>query len=224
MANTEKRSGSLEKLQRIIKYSATLFLRADDTKRGGVMMEERFRVGRAEIILIQCDITSVDTDAIVNAANSTLMGGGGVDGAIHARGGPRILEECERIRATRWPNGLPTGEAVMTSGGNLKARRVIHTVGPIWRGGTCDEPRLLSQAYQNSLRLAVTEGLKTVAFPSISTGAYGYPIEKASEVAMAAAKEFLKNEVGLDRIVFVLFTKRDFDVYREKAKTVLSQA
>jgi O-acetyl-ADP-ribose deacetylase (regulator of RNase III) len=188
------------------------------------MIEERFCVGRAEIVLIQGDITKVDTDAIVNAANSTLMGGGGVDGAIHARGGPRILEECERIRTTRWPNGLPTGEAVMTSGGNLKARHVIHTVGPIWRGGTCDEPRLLRQAYRNSLRLALTEGLKTVAFPSISTGAYGYPIEKASEVAMATAKEFLKNEVELDRIVFVLFTKRDLDVYREKAKTALSQA
>jgi O-acetyl-ADP-ribose deacetylase (regulator of RNase III) len=187
-------------------------------------MVEKFQVGRAEIVLIQGDITGVDADAIVNAANSTLMGGGGVDGAIHTKGGPRILEECKHLRATRWPNGLPTGGAVLTSGGNLRARHVIHTVGPIWCGGTSGEPELLKQAYQNSLRLAVAEGLKTVAFPSISTGAYGYPIEKAGEVAIAAVKEFLKNEDGLDRIVFVLFTKHDFGVYREEAKKALSQA
>lgn len=186
-------------------------------------MDERFRVGRTEIILIRGDITNVDADAIVNAANSTLMGGGGVDGAIHARGGPQILEECKHIRATRWANGLPTGEAIMTSGGNLKAKHVIHTVGPIWREGTSEEPRLLKQAYQNSLKLAVQVGLKSIAFPSISTGAYGYPIEKAVEVAIAAVKEFLKNEDGLDRIAFVLFTKHDFDIYREEAKRALSK-
>jgi len=184
-------------------------------------MDERFRVGRSEIILILGDITDVDADAIVNAANSTLLGGGGVDGAIHSKGGPRILEECKRVRATRWPNGLPTGEAIMTSGGDLKAKHVIHTVGPIWRGGAFDEARLLKQAYQNSLKLAVQAGLKSIAFPSISSGAYGYPVERAVEVAIAAAKEFLKNENGLDRITFVLFTKQDFTVYREEAKKAL---
>lgn len=158
-----------------------------------VMMEARFGIGRAEICFVQGDITNVETDAIVNAANSTLMGGGGVDGAIHRKGGIRILEECKRIRATQWPNGLPTGRAVITSGGNLKAEHVIHTVGPVWRGGTYAEPELLIQAYRNSLRLAVSEGIKTVAFPSISTGAYGYPIYKANGIAIETVKEFLKS-------------------------------
>jgi O-acetyl-ADP-ribose deacetylase (regulator of RNase III) len=216
-------SGRTGKLWTAIECFATISL-ASATGRGAVIMVEKFKVDRAEIVLVQGDITSVDADAIVNAANSTLMGGGGVDGAIHTRGGPRILEECKHIRATRWPNGLPTGKAVVTSGGNLRARHGIHTVGPIWRGGTSGEPELLKQAYQNSLKLAVAEGLKTVAFPSISTGAYGYPIEKAGEVAIVAVKEFLNNEDGLDRIVFVLFTKHDLSVYREKAKKALSQA
>lgn len=184
---------------------------------------ERFRVGKAEVCLVQGDITTMDTDAIVNAANPTLMGGGGVDGAIHSRGGPRILEECKRIRAEQWPNGLPTGEAAMTSGGNLKARYVIHTVGPVWRGGIYNEPQLLAQAYRKSLKLAVSKGLKTLAFPSISTGAYGYPIEKASEIAIATLKEFLEKEDGLDRVIFVLFTKRDLNIYEEKAKKALGQ-
>jgi O-acetyl-ADP-ribose deacetylase (regulator of RNase III) len=187
------------------------------------MIGEEFHVGRAEIPLIQGDITSADVDAIVNAANSTLLGGGGVDGAIHNRGGPRILEECKRIRVAQWPDGLPIGKAVMTSGGNLKARHAIHTVGPIWRGGTFDEPKLLKQAYQNSLKLAVAKGLKAIAFPSISTGAYGYPVEKASKVALASVREFLENEDELNRIVFVLFTKHDMSIYEEKAKEVLSQ-
>ena len=186
-------------------------------------MDERFQVGKTEITLIRGDITSVDAEAIVNAANSTLMGGGGVDGAIHARGGPQILEECKRIRATRWPNGLPTGEAIMTSGGNLKAKRVIHTVGPIWRGGTSGEPKLLKQACQNSLKLAVQAGLKSIAFPSISTGTYGYPIEKGAEVAIAAVREFLKNKGGLDRITFVLFTAQDLDIYKEKVRKALGK-
>jgi O-acetyl-ADP-ribose deacetylase (regulator of RNase III) len=185
------------------------------------MEKTRFRVGKAEIRLEQGDITTVDADAIVNAANSALMGGGGVDGAIHRRGGPRILEECKRIRSTQWPNGLPTGEAVMTSGGNLKAKQVIHTVGPVWRGGNHDEPKLLAQAYRNSLKLAVSQGVKTIAFPSISTGAYGYPIEKASETALATVKEFLENEDELNRVMFVLFTQHDLDVYMEKAERSL---
>jgi O-acetyl-ADP-ribose deacetylase (regulator of RNase III) len=188
------------------------------------MKEIRFRVGNAGIYLIRGDITNMDTDATVNAANSTLMGGGGVDGAIHRKGGPKILEECKRIRKTEWPDGLPTGEAVITSGGNLKAKYVIHTVGPIWRGGTYDEPKLLTQAYHNSLRLAVSMGLKTMAFPSISTGAYDYPLEKAGEIAITTVREFLTKEDRLDKVVFVLFTEHDFKVYRKKAKEALSEA
>ena len=136
-----------------------------------------FQVGKAILQLIKGDITDVEADAIVNAANSSLMGGGGVDGAIHRKGGSKILEECRRIRATEWPDGLPTGKAVITSGGNLKAKHVIHTVGPVWLGGFHVEAELLKQAYKNSLRLAVAKGLKTIAFPSISTGAYGYPLK-----------------------------------------------
>jgi O-acetyl-ADP-ribose deacetylase (regulator of RNase III) len=179
-----------------------------------------FQVGKAKVILVQGDITEQDTDAIVNAANPTLMGGGGVDGAIHRKGGPKILEECKRIRATEWPDGLPTGKAVMTSGGNLKAKYVIHTVGPVWRGGESGEPELLADAYRNSLRLAVSKGLKTIAFPSISTGAYGYPIEKASRIAISTVKEFLEKEDKLDKVILVLFSKRDLEVYEETAKEI----
>ncbi|HID17441.1 TPA: O-acetyl-ADP-ribose deacetylase, partial [Candidatus Bathyarchaeota archaeon] len=152
------------------------------------------KIGKSVIKLIQGDITEQDVDAIVNAANPSLMGGGGVDGAIHRKGGPRILEECEKIRKTRYPNGLPTGGAVITSGGTLKAKYVIHTVGPIWKGGGAGEAKLLAKAYENSLRLAVKKGLKKVAFPAISTGAYGYPIEEASRVALKAIKEFLEED------------------------------
>jgi O-acetyl-ADP-ribose deacetylase (regulator of RNase III) len=175
-------------------------------------------VGRAKVVLIRGDITEQDADAIVNAANSSLMGGGGVDGAIHRKGGPKILEECKRIRATEWPDGLPTGRAVITSGGNLKARYVIHTVGPVWRGGGKGEPELLREAYLNSLRLAASKGIRTVAFPSISTGAYGYPIREASRVALRAVKEFLEAEGGLEEVRLVLFTDGDLRVYEEAAK------
>jgi O-acetyl-ADP-ribose deacetylase (regulator of RNase III) len=179
-------------------------------------------VGKTKICLVQGDITQIDTDAIVNAANSTLMGGGGVDGAIHGKGGPKILEECRRIRATEWPNGLPTGKAVITSGGNLKAKYVIHTVGPVWRGGTGGEPELLAECYRSSLRLAVSKALKTIAFPSISTGAYGYPIESASQIALTTVKEFLEKEDKLDEVVFVLFTGSDLEIYRQKAEGIWS--
>jgi O-acetyl-ADP-ribose deacetylase (regulator of RNase III) len=188
---------------------------------GCEMVGNQFQIGKAKVFLVQGDITEQDTDAIVNAANSTLMGGGGVDGAIHRRGGPKIHEECKRIRATEWPNGLPTGKAVITSGGNLKARYVIHTVGPVWRGGIRGEPELLAEAYLNSLRLAVSKRLKTMAFPSISTGAYGYPIQKASRMALTTVKEFLEKEDKLDRVVFVLFTKQDLEVYKQTAKEIL---
>src|SRR5208282_4556256 len=163
----------------------------------------------------------IEADAIVNAANSSLMGGGGVDGAIHRKGGPQILEECRRIRATEWPDGLPTGKAVITSGGNLKVKYVIHTVGPVWLGGFHVEAELLKQAYKNSLKLAVAKGLKTIAFPSISTGAYGYPIEDASRIAARTAKDFLEKEDKLERVVFVLFSENDYQVYLQTAKSIL---
>jgi O-acetyl-ADP-ribose deacetylase (regulator of RNase III) len=185
-------------------------------------MRNEFKIGKASVRLVRADITEMETDAIVNAANSSLMGGGGVDGAIHRRGGPKILEECKRTRAIEWPQGLPTGKAVLTSGGNLKAKYVIHTVGPVWGGGNRGEAELLAQAYQNSLRLAVAEGLKTVAFPSISTGAYGYPVEDACRVALRAVKEFLEKEDNLDEVVFVLFSERALEVYLDKAKEMLT--
>ena len=169
-----------------------------------------FQVGNAKLELIKGDITDTQADAIVNAANSTLLGGGGVDGAIHRKGGPKILEECKHLRATEWPDGLPTGCAAITSGGNLKAKHVIHTVGPVWRGGFSDEPKLLKQAYRSSLKLAVANGLRTVAFPSISTGAYGYPVEEASRIAVGAVKEFLEKEDKLQKVIFVLFSEHGF--------------
>jgi len=177
-------------------------------------------IGKAKVRLTRGDITDQETDVIVNAANSSLMGGGGVDGAIHRRGGPKILEECKKIRATEWPNGLPTGNSVITSGGNLKARYVIHTVGPVWRGGRNREPELLANAYRNSLRLAVSKSLKTISFPSISTGAYRYPIEKASRIALSTVKEFLEKEDKLNEVVFVLFSQRDLETYEEAARKV----
>jgi O-acetyl-ADP-ribose deacetylase (regulator of RNase III) len=186
------------------------------------MSKTEIHVGKAVIRLVQGDITNMETDAIVNAANSSLMGGGGVDGAIHRRGGPTILEECKRIRATEWPQGLPTGKAVITSGGNLKAKHVIHTVGPIWHGGSRGEPELLAQAYQNSLKLASEKGLKTVAFPSISTGAYGYPIEQASHVALGTVKTFLEKEDRLDEVVFVLFSERALETYVDAAQEAVA--
>ena len=182
-----------------------------------------FQVGKAILQLIKGDLTDIEADVIVNAANSSLMGGGGVDGAIHGKGGPKILEECKRIRATEWPDGLPTGKAVITSGGNLKARYVIHTVGPVWLGGFHVEAELLKQAYKNSLKLAVAKGLKTIAFPSISTGAYGYPIEDASRIAVNTVKEFLEKEDKLEKVVLVLFAERDFEIYLETAKSILAR-
>ena len=182
------------------------------------MVSAEFKVGKAVLQLTKGDITEVEADAIVNAANSTLMGGGGVDGAIHRKGGPKILEECKRIRALEWPTGLPTGKAVITSGGNLKAKFVIHTVGPVWQGGNNGEEELLRQAYVNSLRLAVSKGLASVAFPSISTGAYGYPTEKASCVAVRAVKVFLENEDKLEKVILVLFSERDFYVYLQAVR------
>jgi O-acetyl-ADP-ribose deacetylase (regulator of RNase III) len=153
-----------------------------------------FLHGRVSVVV--GDITRQATDALVNAANSTLLGGSGVDGAIHRAGGAQILEECRRLRATRYPEGLPTGEAVITTGGRLPARYVIHTVGPIWGRHAGREAELLAACYRNSLALAVEHGLASIAFPAISTGAYGYPQAEAAQVASRAIREFLTTESG----------------------------
>jgi O-acetyl-ADP-ribose deacetylase (regulator of RNase III) len=170
-------------------------------------------INKTRLSIVQGDITQQATDAIVNAANSGLMGGGGVDGAIHRAGGPAILEECKQIRAER--GRLPTGEAVITTGGNLKARHVIHTVGPVWHGGNREEADLLASAYRESLKLAIDRGLKSVSFPSISTGAYGYPVEPAARVVLQTVIDFLAQDDSLAEVVFVLFDSRTYRVYAD---------
>ena len=152
------------------------------------------------------DITREASDVIVNAANSSLMGGGGVDGAIHRVGGPDILEECKRIRKERYPEGLPTGQAVITTGGRLPAKFVIHTVGPAWFGGTRGEDKYLNDCYWNSLRLATENDLRTVAFPAISTGVYRFPRERAAMVSSEAVKDFLEHDTTIERVIFVFFS------------------
>ena len=147
----------------------------------------------------------------MNAANSSLLGGGGVDGAIHRAGGPEILEDCRRIRAARGP--LPAGEAVVTTAGRLPCRRVIHTVGPVWHGGASGEPRTLARCYRNSLALAAAAGLASVAFPSISTGAYGYPVADAAAVALRAVRDALRDGTYAGVVRFVLFSEGDLDTY-----------
>ena len=169
------------------------------------------QIGSTTLTLIQGDITQQDVDAIVNAANSSLMGGGGVDGAIHRAGGPRILDECKAYVARH--GNLPTGKAMITSGGRLKARYIIHTVGPVWRGGNHGEDELLTNAYRNSLRLAVENDIKTIAFPSISTGIYGFPIERASRSAAETVKHFVAESPTLKEIRFVTFSRGDFETY-----------
>ena len=157
----------------------------------------------------------------MNAANSTLLGGGGVDGAIHRRGGPSILDECRRLRVTQYPDGLPTGEAVSTTAGALQARRVIHTVGPIWRGGHANEAALLASAYRNSLERAREEGLRRIAFPSVSTGAYGYPTEEAARIALRTVHDYLRaHNDAFDEVRFVLFSDADLDVYRDAERAM----
>ncbi len=166
------------------------------------------------------DITRQDVDAVVNAANSTLLGGGGVDGAIHRAGGETILRECEELRRAKFPQGLPTGEATMTSGGNLPARFVIHTVGPIYGQHKGREAELLAACYKNSLALAVEHNLKTIAFPFISTGAYGYPRDEAAKVSSAAIKEFLESAAGdsLAEVRLVFFSIGDAERFLKHHK------
>ncbi|MBM3142715.1 MAG: O-acetyl-ADP-ribose deacetylase [Chloroflexi bacterium] len=172
-------------------------------------------VGKKKVMLIQGDITRQATEAIVNAANSGLMGGGGVDGAIHRAGGPAILDECRQIisRIGR----LDTGKAVITTGGNLRAKYVIHTVGPVWRSGNRGEAELLASAYRESLKLATDRKLKSISFPSISTGAYGYPVAEAAKVALDAVIAFLcDGRNSLEQVFFVLYDSKTYQAYSAK--------
>ncbi|MGH2806253.1 MAG: O-acetyl-ADP-ribose deacetylase [Actinomycetota bacterium] len=164
----------------------------------------------ATIELAQGDITQQDVDAIVNAANSSLLGGGGVDGAIHSRGGPRILDECRELRATRFPDGLPTGDAVATTAGNLSARWVIHTVGPVY-GSVDDAAALLANCHVRCLEVADELGARTVAFPAVSTGVYGYPLDEAAVVALETVRDARRKQVELVR--FVLFDQSAYDAF-----------
>jgi len=175
-------------------------------------MHRREWGGRA-VELVQGDITHETTDAIVNAANSSLLGGGGVDGAIHRAGGPQILEECRAIRARQ--GSLPPGRAVITGAGKLPCRFVIHTVGPVWRGGLHEEPEILASCYRESLAIASAQGLTSIAFPSISTGAYGYPVDEAAGRALTAVVDALLGAGSVIRVRFVLFSARDLEAYAQ---------
>jgi O-acetyl-ADP-ribose deacetylase (regulator of RNase III) len=175
-----------------------------------------FPVGPSVIELLRSDISQQEADVIVNAANSRLAGGGGVDGAIHRAGGPAIMEECRRI------GGCPTGSAVATGAGRLRARSVIHAVGPVWQGGTHGEPELLASAYRRSLEVSRDLKARTVAFPSISTGAYGYPIAEAACTALTTVRDFLEDpSCGIERVRFVLFSDADLKTYIDAARKIL---
>jgi len=164
------------------------------------------------IVVVEGDITKQEVEAIVNAANSTLMGGGGVDGAIHRAAGPGLVEECRRL------GGCPTGQAKMTRGHNLPAKWVIHTVGPVWHGGTRGEDELLASCYRNSLQLAVEIGIRSIAFPAISTGAYGFPLERATAIALSEVRSFLEKNPSLEKVVFVCFGKYTHECYLKAVK------
>jgi len=164
------------------------------------------------IALIQGDITKTAADAIVNAANTSLLGGGGVDGAIHRAGGKEILEECIRIRNRQ--GGCPVGEAVITTAGKLPARFVIHTVGPVWNGGNSNEEALLASAYRNSLQLAAEHGVQHIAFPNISTGIYHFPKEKAANIAVSTVRQFLAATTMITKVTFVCFDEENYTIYK----------
>lgn len=166
---------------------------------------------KQRIVVQQGDITQIRVDAIVNAANSSLMGGGGVDGAIHRAGGSQILKECRQIVTQQ--GGCPTGTAVITTAGNLPAKYVIHTVGPVWQGGKNQEPELLANCYRNSLVLAAAHQCRTIAFPNISTGVYGYPKSAAAKIAMSSVKEFLTENTTIEKVIFVCFDMENKQLY-----------
>jgi len=163
----------------------------------------------SKIEIVRGDITKLKVDAIVNAANTTLLGGGGVDGAIHRTAGPELLAECRTL------GGCPPGGAKITRGYGLAARFVIHTVGPVWRGGKRGEPETLTNCYRNSLQTAVENGIKTIAFPAISCGAYGYPIQQAAQIAVKTTREFLANEDKIEKVIFVFWSNDIYEAYRE---------
>jgi O-acetyl-ADP-ribose deacetylase (regulator of RNase III) len=196
--------------RRLRKNSARLRLSASDR---GSLMDMLKSFIQARVIVKVGDITSEQVDAVVNAANGSLMGGGGVDGAIHRAGGPQIKKECEEIRRMDHPDGLPTGQAVITTGGRLAAKHVIHTVGPVHSRGGADKAKLLNDCYRNSLRLAVERGLKTIAFPAISTGIYGYPPDQAARVSSEAIEAFLKDDKSIQEVRLVFFSRTDADIF-----------
>jgi O-acetyl-ADP-ribose deacetylase len=181
-------------------------------------LEQTFLGGR--LVVIVGDITRQDVDAIVNAANSSLMGGGGVDGAIHHAGGPTILEACREIRRTQYPAGLPTGEAVITTAGNLPARYVIHTVGPVYGEHNGREAQLLAACYKNSLRLAASHSLTSIAFPAISTGVFGYPLSEAAAVSSRAVMEYLADDDIVKEVQLIFFKRGDADAFLANQKFI----
>jgi len=166
------------------------------------------------ITIIKGDITQIKADAIVNAANTSLLGGGGVDGAIHRAGGPAILEECKQIRARQ--GGCATGEAVITTAGKLQAKYVIHTVGPVWNGGHRGEPELLATCYRNTLQLAAVHDIKTIAFPNISTGIYHFPKPLAADIALKEVNRFLTSNKLIEEIIFVCFDEENYALYKKR--------
>lgn len=172
---------------------------------------------RERVEIVEGDITKQQVEAIVNAANTTLLGGGGVDGAIHRAAGPELLEECKKI------GGCPTGEARITKGYKLPAKYVIHTVGPIYRDGKHNEDALLASCYRNCFQLAVKHNIKTIAFPAISTGAYGFPIEQATRIAMSETKAFLEKDISIEKVVFVCFGQSAFQIYKKVFEEVFGK-
>ena len=172
-------------------------------------------VNKSILSLVEGDITTEDTDAIVNAANTRLAGGAGVDGAIHRAGGPSIMDECRKI------GGCPTGQAVITTGGNLRARYVIHTVGPVYQGGRKGEADFLKSAHLESLKLASARNLKSIAFPAISTGVYSYPVNEAAMIALKTAMDYLKEHTDIELVRFVLFGRKTYDIFVEELKKLI---
>jgi len=172
-------------------------------------------INKSTLSLVEGDITDEETDAIVNAANSRLAGGAGVDGAIHRAGGPSIMEECRRI------GGCPTGQAVITTGGHLKAKYVIHTVGPIYHGGTKGEADLLKSAHLESLKLASAKNLQSISFPAISTGVYGYPLQEAACIALSTVIDYLKRQSDIETVRFVLFGRKTYNIFAEELKKLV---
>ena len=178
-------------------------------------------INQSRLLITKDDITRQATDAIVNAANSSLVGGGGVDGAIHRAGGPAILEECKQFVSRQ--GRLPTGKVAITTGGNLKAKHVIHTVGPVWHGGNRGEAESLESAYRESLKSASENRLTSISFPSISTGAYGYPVDKAARVALKTVITFLHETTTIREVVFVLFNSQAFEAYSSVLREILEE-